>query len=119
MTDRNIYIVYNGVRYQLVEGRDCTNHCSFRKADGPYYCEGGCYLPRWVKRLGISVDFWLERVDPNDAELRAKNARLHAALKPVQDIVMDSATRNLSMKMAIEEAKRVYWSRSAKEKGGD
>lgn len=45
MTDRNIYIVYNGVRYRLVEGRDCTNHCSFRKADGPYYCERGCYLP--------------------------------------------------------------------------
>ena len=78
-----IEIVYNGVRYRLVEGRDCTNHCSFRKADGPYYCERGCYLPRWVKRLGISVDFWLERVDPNDAELRAENARLRAALKPV------------------------------------
>ena len=67
MTDRNIYIVYNGVRYRLVEGRDCTNHCSFRKADGPYYCERGCCLPRWVKRLGISVDFWLERVDQNSA----------------------------------------------------
>lgn len=119
MSDRNIYIVYNGVRYRLVQGRDCTNHCSFRKADGPYYCERGCYLPRWVKRLGISVDFWLERVDPNDAELRAKNARLHAAQKPVQDIVMDSATSDLSVEMAIEEDKTIYWSSSAKEKGGD
>ena len=51
--------------------------------------------------------------------LRAENARLRAALKPVLDIVMDSATSNLSMKMAIEEAKRVYWSSSAKGKGGD
>lgn len=64
MTDRNIYIVHNGVRYRLVEGRDCTNHCSFRKADGPYYCERGCYLPSWFKRLRIGVDCWLERVDP-------------------------------------------------------
>lgn len=119
MTDRNIYIVYNGVRYRLVEGRDCTNHCSFRKADGPYYCEQGCYLPRWFKRLCIIVDCWLERIDENDAELRAENARLRAALKPVLDIVMDSATSNLSMKMAIEEAKRVYWNSSAKGKGGD
>ena len=119
MTDSNIYIVYNGVRYRLVEGRDCTNHCSFRKADGPYYCERGCYLPRWVKRLGISVDFWIERVDANDAELRAENARLRAALKPVLDIVTDMYTSDLSMEMAINEAKRIYWSSSAKGKGGD
>ena len=64
VTDRNIYIVYNGVRYRLVEGRDCTNHCSFRKADGPYYCERGCYLPSWFKRLCIGGNYWLERVDP-------------------------------------------------------
>ena len=64
MTDRNIYIVYNGVRYRLVEGRDCTNYCSFRKADGPYYCERGCYLPGWFKRLCIDGNYWLERVDP-------------------------------------------------------
>ena len=64
MTDRNIYIVYNGVRYRLVEGRDCTNHCSFRKVDGKYYCERGCYLPSWFKRFVFRVDFWLERVDP-------------------------------------------------------
>ena len=63
VTDRNIYIVYNGVRYRLVEGRDCTNNCSFRKADGPYYCERGCYLPSWFKRLRIGIDCWLERID--------------------------------------------------------
>lgn len=64
MKDCNTYIVHNGVRYQLVQGRDCTNHCSFRKADGPYYCERGCYLPSWFKRLRIGVDCWLERADP-------------------------------------------------------
>lgn len=64
MSNRNIYIVHNGVRYRLVEGRDCTNHCSFRKADGPDYCERRCYLPNWFTRLGIKLDCWLERVDP-------------------------------------------------------
>ena len=29
-------------------------------------------------------------------------------LKPVLDIVMDSATSDLSMEMAINEAKRIY-----------
>ena len=118
VTDRNIYIVYNGVRYRLVEGRDCTNHCSFRKADGPYYCERGCYLPRWFKRLCISVDCWLERIDENDAELRAENARLRAALKPVLDIVMDSATSDLSMELAINEAKRIYNEAKRRERKG-
>lgn len=42
--------------------------------------------------------------------LREENARLRAALKPVIDIVMDSATSDLSMRMAIKEAKRIYWS---------
>lgn len=51
--------------------------------------------------------------------LREKNARLRAALKPVLDIVMDMRTSDLSMRMAIKEAKRVYWSSSAKGKGGD
>ena len=64
MKDRNTYIVHNGVRYRLVQGRDCTNHCSFRKADVPYYCERGCYLPKWIKRFRIGVNYWLERVDP-------------------------------------------------------
>ena len=64
MTDRNIYIVYNGVRYKLAKGRNCTEHCSFRKAVGPYYCEGRCYLPQWIKRFRIGVNYWLERVDP-------------------------------------------------------
>lgn len=48
-----------------------------------------------------------------------ENARLRAALKPVLDIVMDMRTSDLSMRMAIKEAKRIYWSSSAKGKGGD
>ena len=40
--------------------------------------------------------------------LRAENARRRAALKPVLDIVMDSATSDLSMEMAIMECKRIY-----------
>ena len=40
--------------------------------------------------------------------LREENARLRAALKPVLDIVMDGATSDLSMEMAITEAKRIY-----------
>lgn len=40
--------------------------------------------------------------------LEFENARLRAALKPVLDIVMDSATSDLSMEMAIMESKRIY-----------
>ena len=40
--------------------------------------------------------------------LREENTRLRAALKPVLDIVMDSATSDLSMEMAIMECKRIY-----------
>lgn len=40
--------------------------------------------------------------------LRAENTRLRAALKPVLDIVMDMRTSDLSMEMAITEAKRIY-----------
>lgn len=67
----SVYIVHKGVRYRLVEGRDCTNHCSFRRADGPYYCERGCYLPRWFVRLHIGVACWLERVDPKVELIKA------------------------------------------------
>ena len=33
---------------------------------------------------------------------------LRVTLKPVPDIVMDSATNDLSMELAIKEAKRIY-----------
>lgn len=40
--------------------------------------------------------------------VRTENERLKAALQPVLDIVMDSATSDLSMELAIKEAKRIY-----------
>lgn len=42
------------------------------------------------------------------AKLTEENERLRAALKPVLDTVMDSATSDLSMELAINEAKRIY-----------
>ena len=42
------------------------------------------------------------------SELSEENARLRAALKPVLDIVMDRCTSDLSMELAITEAKRIY-----------
>lgn len=42
------------------------------------------------------------------AKLTEENERLKAALQPVLDIVMDSATSDLSMEMAITEAKRIW-----------
>ena len=44
----------------------------------------------------------------NAAELRAENARLRAALKPMLDISIDMNTSDLAMSMAIKEAKRIY-----------
>ena len=51
-------------------------------------------------------------------ELREENARLHAALKPVLDIVIDRNTSDLSMAIAIKEAKRIYNEGEAKQKEG-
>ena len=50
----------------------------------------------------------LDEINREFEKLREDNARLRAALKPVLDIVMDSATSDLSMEMAITEAKRIY-----------
>ena len=54
------------------------------------------------------ADEYKAEINREFAELRAENARLRTALKPVLDIVMDSATSDLSMEMAITEAKRIY-----------
>ena len=43
------------------------------------------------------ADEYKAEINREFAELRAENARLRAALKPVLDIVMDSATSDLSM----------------------
>ena len=52
-------------------------------------------------------------------ELREENARLRAALKPVLDIMIDRNTSDLSMAIAIKEAKRIYNEGEAKQKEGD
>ena len=54
------------------------------------------------------ADEYKAEINREFAELRAENARLRAALKPVLDIVMDSETSSLSMEIAINEAKRIY-----------
>ena len=51
-------------------------------------------------------------------ELLSENARLRAAMKPVLDIVIDRNTSDLSMAMAIKEAKRIYNEGEAKQKEG-
>ena len=51
-------------------------------------------------------------------ELLSENARLRAALKPVLDISIDRNTSNLSMAIAIKEAKRIYNEGEAKQKEG-
>ena len=51
-------------------------------------------------------------------ELREENARLRAALKPVLDIMIDRNTSDLSMAIAIKEAKRIYNEGEAKQKEG-
>lgn len=51
-------------------------------------------------------------------ELREENARLRAALKPVLDIMIDRNTSDLSVAIAIKEAKRIYNEGEAKQKEG-
>ena len=79
-----------------------------------YKCTG------WTFKTNKELaDEYKSKLNREVEELRKENTLLRASLKPVLDIVMDSATSDLSMEMAIKEAKRVYWSSSAKGKGGD
>lgn len=74
------------------------------------------------KRLTIPTpEQWTEiaRQGSEIADLKRENASLRAALKPVLEVEMDMYTSNLSMEIAINEAKRIFWSSSAKGKGGD
>ena len=74
--------------------------------DCEYYGEPrGCNAPTYGGPPPIYYD-----------ELREENARLRAALKPVLDIVIDRNTSDLSMAMAIKEAKRIYNEGEAKQK---
>ena len=51
-------------------------------------------------------------------ELLSENARLRAAMKPVLDIVIDRNISDLSMAMAIKEAKRIYNEGESKQEEG-
>ena len=79
-------------------------------------------IEKAYKRLSLPTpEQWTEiaRQSVEIYDLKRENAILRAALKPVLDIMMDMYTSDLSMDMAINEAKRIYWSSSAKGKGGD
>lgn len=73
-----------------------------------------CYADRIeaaFDRLAVpTAEQWTEiaRQEAEIADLKRENARLLAALKPILDIVMDRCTSDLSMEMAIDEAKRIY-----------
>ena len=83
---------------------DCREGCPPK--DCEYYGEPrGCNAPTYGGPPPIYYD-----------ELREENARLRAALKPVLDIVIDRNTSDLSMAMAIKEAKRIYNEGEAKQK---
>lgn len=74
------------------------------------------------KRLALPTpEQWTElaRQSVEMYDLKRENDRLRAALKPVLEVEMDMYTSNLSMEIAINEANRIYWSSSAKGKGGD
>lgn len=64
---------------------------------------------RWqFKTNKECVDEFKSKLMREVEELRKENAGLRAALKPILDIVMDRCTSDLSMEMAITEAKRIY-----------
>ena len=81
------------------------SHCTLKDSltNARYKCN------EWKFKINKEcADEYKAEINREFAELRAENARLRAALKPVLDIVMDSATSDLSMEMAITEAKRIY-----------
>lgn len=81
------------------------SHCTLNDSltNSRYKCS------RWkFKTNKECADEYKASLNHDVSELRAENARLRAALKPVLDIVMDSATSYLSMELAIKEAKRIY-----------
>lgn len=93
--------------------------CPARHMDGTMYRDGDwVYTKETVKRLADRIEAAIKQLCSDCAwyhiyrdgllGLREENTRLRAALQPVLDIVMDSATSGLSMEMAITEAKRIY-----------
>ena len=81
------------------------SHCTLNDSltNAKYKCSGWKF-----KTNKECADEYKDEINREFEKLRAENARLRAALKPVLDIVMDSATSDLSMEMAIMECKRIY-----------
>ena len=97
----------------MIEAKDWIKICADCQEGNPpedceYYGEPrGCNAPTY----GGPPPRYYE-------ELLSENARLRAAMKPVLDIVIDKNTSDLSMAMAIKEAKRIYNEGEAKQKKG-
>ena len=75
------------------------------------YKERGAEYEKELATAEKAIGNWNRNYLAEAAEnvnLKHENARLRAALKPVLDIVMDSATSDLSMGLAITEAKRIF-----------
>lgn len=80
------------------------SHCTLNDSltNARYKCSG------WeFKTNKECADEYKDEINREFEKLRAENARLLAALKPVLDIVIDRNTSDLSMAMAIKEAKRI------------
>lgn len=73
-----------------------------------------CRAKKAAKWIAEGLNDGIVERDQHIAKLTAENERLKAALQPVLDIVMDSATSDLSMELAIGEAKRIYNEGTAK-----
>ena len=64
---------------------------------------------RWTFKTNKGcADEYKSELNREVEELRAENAILRAALKPILDIEMDMYTSSMSMEIAINEAKRIY-----------
>ena len=81
------------------------SHCKLHDSltNAKYKCSGWKF-----KTNKECADEYKYKLNHEVEQCRKKNAILRAALKPVLDIVMDSATSDLSMEIAINEAKRIY-----------
>ena len=81
------------------------SHCKLHDSltNAKYKCSGWKF-----KTNKECADEYKSELNREVEKLRKENAILRAALKPVLDIVMDSATSDLSMEMAIMECKRIY-----------
>lgn len=93
------------------EMRDWNCHSHVSEIDHNEIVSFSDRIEAAFKRLAIPTPEQLMAIAKMFSEvsvLRRENDRLRAALKPILDIVMDRCTSDLSMEMAIDEAKRIY-----------